>query len=100
MTEKKVIKLYNRYNEDICLEQVKENIFKLISVNSSDFIFNHMRVGYADNECKEISFIDPPGGPFLMVGDNIGNEYSIEKIECKVYDKSIPCDWVLLVKNM
>lgn len=95
MTEKKIIKLYNRYKEDICLEQIEENIFKFISVTSSDFIFNHMRVGYADNEYKEISFIDPPGGPFLRVGADISDEYSIKKIECKVYGNGVPCEWLL-----
>lgn len=44
---------------------------------------NYLRVGYKDlTEGEEITFIDPPGGPFMSVGGEVfGIEGTISKIE-------------------
>ena len=39
----------------------------------------YTRIGF-DNDPKVLSFIDPPGGPFIQVGDVIG-EKRISRIE-------------------
>lgn len=41
----------------------------------------HTRVGYNDD--NSICFVDPPGGPFLQVGDELTNNEYIEKFIIK-----------------
>jgi len=63
-----MIKLYNRYGDDVHLEPISEN--KYILKCSGE----HVRVGFdSDEDYKNhnYSFIDPPGGPFISVGKEI-----------------------------
>lgn len=62
----KTIKLPNRYGLSILLEHIKDNDWKLkISPK------NPYRI-IGDN--GNIRAVDPPGGPFIAVGDKIENK--------------------------
>lgn len=58
------IRLPNRYNEEVYLEKIAGNIYKLIM--SKNLIY---RVGFGKN--NEYNFIDPHGGPFIEVGGDL-----------------------------
>lgn len=58
-----MIKLYNRYGDDVHLEPISEN--KYILKCSGEYA----RAGYDENH--NYSFIDPPGGPFISIGKEI-----------------------------
>lgn len=78
------IKLYNRDNADLWLEntgkQVAENIavWKLCVDRKHEYCFHYMRI--IGNYPNEIEAIDPSGGPMLSVGDVFENKYEIVKI--------------------
>ena len=54
----------NRYGDNIIFEQ-KDN-----EIHMSGFNMEWLRIGY-DNE-KNITMVDPSGGPYLSVGMNLG----------------------------
>lgn len=58
------IKLPNRYGQNIYLEQVSPNKYKLTGDLS------YMRIGHNPETCQ-IEFVDPSGGPFLAVNDKL-----------------------------
>lgn len=59
----KEIQLFNRYNNDIYLEQLSTEPIQYKLCGK----FNYMRYGKDENS-ENISFIDPEGGPFIEVG--------------------------------
>ena len=60
----KEIQLFNRYNNDIYLEQLSTEPIIQYKLCGK---FNYMRYGKDENS-ENISFIDPEGGPFIEVG--------------------------------
>lgn len=62
----KTIKLPNRYGLSILLEYIKDNDWKLKIPPKNPYRI----IGDNDN----IRAIDPPGGPFIAVGDKIENK--------------------------
>lgn len=62
------IDLYNRYCKGLYLRQVEKNIYQL---HGPDMVFEYMRIGYTDDKCSDIQFIDPAGGPFIQLGTEI-----------------------------
>ena len=54
----------NRYGDNIIFEQIDNEI------HMSGFNMEWLRIGY-DNE-KNITMVDPSGGPYLSVGMNLG----------------------------
>lgn len=55
------IQLYNRYNNNIWLEKISDNMYEL----NGDVAY--CRIIYEDNEMTIIKAVDPDGGPFMMV---------------------------------
>lgn len=69
------IQLYNRYNEDNYLENIRDNIWALKLGNSNDW--EHIRVGLRDGytwDDNEYCFVDPPGGPFISLDGKIAGK--------------------------
>lgn len=62
----KTIKLPNRYGLSILLEYIKDNDWKLKIPPKNPYRI----IGDNDN----IRAVDPPGGPFIAVGDKIENK--------------------------
>ena len=54
----------NRYGDNIIFEQIDNEI------HMSGFNMEWLRIGY-DNE-KNITMVDPSGGPYLSIGMNLG----------------------------
>lgn len=71
------ILLYNRYYNGLYLHHVKDNVYQLMG---PDDAFLYMSVGYTDNKCSDIKYIDPAGGPYLGVGTTI-----LERTISKIY---------------
>lgn len=73
---KNKIKLPNRYNEEVYLERIEDNKYKLVH-NSS-----YLRLGFIKDMKDKYSFIDLSGGPMISLGDklSIGVVKSISKI--------------------
>ena len=63
--DKKKIKLFNRYGDDTYLEQVEGDTY-LLHADST-----YIRVIYEEDKPGKIFAVDPPGGPFLNVGDHV-----------------------------
>lgn len=62
----KTYKLYNRYKDNISLEQVDGDTYKLnLPEGSSDMI----RVLFGEN--YKVEAVDPSGGPFIKAGCSI-----------------------------
>ena len=59
------IKLPNRYNEEVYLEKIKDNKYKL--VHKSFYI----RLGIIDGMKDKYSFIDIDGGPMISLKDKL-----------------------------
>ena len=79
------IKLYNRDRANLELvrgPQVEPGIFKWsMEVDKEhSYIFKYCRVIFSDNDMREIIAIDPSGGPFISVGDELENKYKIVRI--------------------
>ena len=74
----KKIKLDNRYNANIWLEHIDEDLWQLKSESPEDL--QYMRLIYEED--KSIFAIDPSGGPFLSLGTIVGFEekYIIDEI--------------------
>lgn len=64
--EKIDLKSYNRYREEVYLDPISENKYRLISPYNYRVIFNE--------DGKTIYALDPSGGPFLSVGSVIQNK--------------------------
>ena len=62
----KTIKLPNRYGLSILLEHIKDNDWKLKIPSKNPYRI----IGNKGN----IQAVDPPGGPFIAVGDKIENK--------------------------
>lgn len=73
---KNKIKLPNRYNEEVYLERIEDNKYKLVH-NSS-----YLRLGFIKDIKDKYSFIDLSGGPMISLGNklSIGVVKSISKI--------------------
>jgi hypothetical protein len=65
------IKLDNRYNANIWLEHIDEDLWQLKSQDPKDL--QYMRFIYQDDN-ESIYAIDPSGGPFLSIGTIVGFE--------------------------
>ena len=65
----KTIKLPNRYGLSILLEYIKDNDWKLKIPPKNPY-----RI-IGDN--GNIRAVDPPGGPFIAVGDKIENQFVV-----------------------
>lgn len=80
------IKLYNRDGADLKLVktdvQIKPNVYswKMDVDRNHSYIFEYCRIVYSNNDFKKIVSIDPSGGPFLSVGDELENKYKIIQI--------------------
>lgn len=74
---KSKIKLPNRYNEEVYLEEVENNKYKLI--HNSPYI----RRRTIDKEKNQLAFIDIEGGPMISLDDKlpIGIVKSINDID-------------------
>lgn len=59
--KKETIQLYNRYRNNIYLEQIDKNKWKLCGD------LNYCRIIFDDNEMTKIKAVDPDGGPFICV---------------------------------
>lgn len=59
------IKLPNRYNEEVYLEEVENNKYKLI--HNSPYI----RRGTINKEKNQLAFIDIEGGPMVSLEDKL-----------------------------
>lgn len=70
---KDIIKLYNRYGDNIYLENLAENKWIL---RGGD----HYRVIF-DKSPNDIKAVDPSGGPFLSIGDKVEGKEIIEIVE-------------------
>jgi hypothetical protein len=73
------IKLDNRYNANIWIEHIDEDLWQLKAEHPEDL--RYMRLIYEDDN-KTIYAVDPSGGPFLSLGTIVGFEekYIIEEI--------------------
>ena len=79
------IQFKNRNGDDITFEKVGDNTYKFYSS------FNYgMRMGYKDDAMKEISFVDPSGGPFVSIG------YIIPEINEEVIEILLENDEILI----
>lgn len=59
------IKLPNRYNEEVYLERIEDNKYKLVH-NSS-----YLRLGFIKDMRDKYSFIDLSGGPMISLKDKL-----------------------------
>ena len=72
----KKIKLPNRYGDRNYLEEVEPNKYKLVLDSNS----GNLRFGFIEENHYE--YVDPSGGPFMRVGQEIpGVEGIVAKIE-------------------
>ena len=72
----KKIKLPNRYGDKNYLEEVEPNKYKLVLDSNS----GNLRFGFIEENYHE--YVDPSGGPFMKVGQEIpGVECTLAKIE-------------------
>ena len=72
----KKIKLPNRYGDRNYLEEVEPNKYKLVLDSNS----GNLRFGFIEENYHE--YVDPSGGPFMRVGQEIpGVEGILAKIE-------------------
>ena len=72
----KKIKLPNRYGDRNYLEEVEPNKYKLVLDSNSE----NLRFGFIEENHYE--YVDPSGGPFMRVGQEIpGVEGIVAKIE-------------------
>lgn len=81
MEKRGIINLFNRDHADLRLELLTGNTYQL-SVKTPEkfgYVLNHLRCGISDKDNKIYSFIDPPGGPMICIGDKIDNR-TVEKI--------------------
>ena len=67
---KDIIKLYNRYGDNVYLENLEENKWVLRGGNYCRIIF--------DKSPDDIEAVDPSGGPFLAVGGKVEGKEIIE----------------------
>jgi len=79
------IQFKNRNGDDITFEKVGDNTYKFYS----SFGYG-LRTGYKDNIMKEISFVDPSGGPFVSIG------YIIPEINEEVIEILLENDEILI----
>lgn len=59
------VEYYNRHNEKLIFEKINNNI-KL-----TEYFGMGVRAGF-DKDPENITFIDPSGGPYLSIGDDMG----------------------------
>jgi hypothetical protein len=77
----KKVSYNNRYGDNIIFEQIDNEI------HMSGFNMEWIRVGYDDE--KNITMVDPSGGPYLAISMNLGLYFNdkqnriIESIEIK-----------------
>lgn len=80
MSQKR-IKLHSRDRTNNWLEHFAGNTYILCSE------LDHVRAGYMDSDREMIAFVDPPGGPFIRIGeilDEVGKKVeSIHHIKGK-----------------
>lgn len=98
MDNKKRIELYNRYYNNVYLEQISVDEYQL---HGPVEIFNYMRIGFNNDkkniDYTDINFIDPDGGPFLSIGTKLNNNLIISHITCmKIENKAI---YVIKIKK-
>ena len=74
---KNKIKLPNRYNEEVYLERIEDNKYKLVH-NSS-----YLRLGFIKDMKDKYTFIDISGGPMISLKDKlpVGTVKSISRID-------------------
>lgn len=71
----KKIELLNRYGDKNYLEEVSPNKYKLVlDPNSGSF-----RYGFVEKD--HYTFVDPSGGPFMRIGQEIPEAGVLAKIE-------------------
>ena len=79
-----IIKLPNRYKENVYLNYINNNRYELITPDP------YYRVGIKDDNINSYSFVDPSGGPFINENSTFvsypdGKEY----IALKIYSEQI-----------
>lgn len=74
----KKIKLPNRYGDKNYLKEVGPNKYKLVLDSNS----GNLRLGFGFIEENQYDYVDPSGGPFMKVGQEIpGVEGVLAEIE-------------------
>ena len=74
----KKIKLPNRYGDKNYLKEVEPNKYKLVLDSNS----GNLRLGFGFIEENQYDYVDPSGGPFMKVGQEIpGVEGVLAEIE-------------------
>jgi hypothetical protein len=63
-------KLYNRYKTDVRLVEVEENVFKL---ELPKYEWDWVQYSYDENDVYHS--IDPSGGPYIALNDNVLSIY-------------------------
>lgn len=79
--EKKIIKIRSRYGELHEFKQLNNDEFEMVSKT------DHIRIGY--NHDNSISFIDPPGGPFMMVGEKVPELFKDKILKEIIWDSTL-----------
>lgn len=69
------IKLPNRYGDELYLEKIDDNKYKL--VHHSPFT----RVGIIEGKERSYNFVDMSGGPMISIGDKLSIG-EVESITC------------------
>lgn len=59
----KIIKLHSRSGNDNYLEFINDKTYALKTT------YPYIRIGYTDNSKKSAKFVDPSGGPMIVVGE-------------------------------
>ena len=65
---------YNRYGDNIQFELINENEIEMTGYDSSYMRYGHE--GSAETIYDNLVYVDPPGGPFLMKGTNLGTYFN------------------------
>lgn len=75
-------KYLNRYGNTITFELLESNgLVDVVKVSG----FNHYRCGF-NSETRQVEFVDPEGGPFISVGQNLSEYF---KVDTKMIVQSI-----------
>ena len=67
----KRIILYNRDGAALQLISTEDNVWVFEVDKPHKYVLKYCRIGFSDNDAKELEFVDPAGGPFLSIGDKL-----------------------------
>ena len=77
------IDFYNRDGYNVWLKRVGENSDWWQLRTNQPSLFNYINLTFEDNNTDSIYAVDPPGGPFISVGSEmgIGEPYIVDEIQ-------------------